>query len=66
MARKPPSPVRLIGLGSAIVALVVGCSVFGWFIDSRAQTTPVFVFVGLAVGIIAACLYSYAQFRNFM
>ncbi|WP_137815458.1 AtpZ/AtpI family protein [Gandjariella thermophila] len=66
MAQKPPSPVQLIGLGSAVVVLVVGCSVLGWFIDGRAHTSPVFVFVGLAVGIASACLYSYVQFRKFL
>jgi F0F1-type ATP synthase assembly protein I len=53
-------------LGSAVVVLVVGCSVLGWFIDDRAHTSPVFVFVGLAVGIASACLYSYVQFRKFL
>jgi F0F1-type ATP synthase assembly protein I len=58
--------VQLISLGSTVVVLVVGFSVLGWFVDGRAHTAPVFVFVGLAVGIVTACLYSYVQFRKFL
>jgi F0F1-type ATP synthase assembly protein I len=63
---RPASRWELIGVGSAIAVLVAGGLLLGWFIDSRVGTLPVFVFVGLAAGIAAACWYAYAKFRNFM
>jgi F0F1-type ATP synthase assembly protein I len=62
----PPSPWTLVGVGSAIAALVAGGLVGGYLIDSNQHTLPVYTFVGLAVGILAACLYAYARFRKFM
>jgi F0F1-type ATP synthase assembly protein I len=62
----PPSPRELIGVGSGIAGLIAGGMLLGWFLDSRFDTLPVFVFVGLAVGITAACFYAYAKFSSFM
>lgn len=46
--------------------LVAGGMLLGWFIDSKANTLPVFALVGLAVGIVTACFYAYFKFRRFM
>jgi ABC-type Mn2+/Zn2+ transport system permease subunit len=62
---KPPSPWTLIGVGSAMATSVAGGLVLGFFVDKRELTLPVFTFVGLAVGILVACLYAYAKFRKF-
>jgi F0F1-type ATP synthase assembly protein I len=62
----PPSPRELLGVGSAIAVLVAGGMLLGWFIDSKADTLPVFTLVGLAVGITSACFYAYFKFRRFM
>jgi F0F1-type ATP synthase assembly protein I len=66
MPQQPASPRELIGVGSAIAGLIAGGMLLGWFVDSRADTLPVFVLVGLAVGLVAACYYAYVKFRNFM
>lgn len=66
MPQGPPSPRELIGVGSAIAGLIAGGMLLGWFVDTRANTLPVFVLVGVGVGITTACLYGYAKFRNFM
>jgi hypothetical protein len=62
----PPSPRELVGVGSAIAGLIAGGVLLGWFIDSRAGTLPVFVFIGLALGMAGASYYGYVKFRQFM
>jgi hypothetical protein len=62
----PASPRELIGVGSAIAGLIAGGMLLGWFVDSRAGTTPAFVLVGLAVGMAAACSYAYVKFKSFL
>jgi F0F1-type ATP synthase assembly protein I len=64
--QQPASPRELIGIGSAIAGLIAGGTLLGWFIDSRAGTTPAFVLVGLAVGIGTACFYAYVKFKSLM
>lgn len=66
MPQRPASPRELIGVGTGIAGLIAGGMLLGWFIDTRAGTLPVFAFVGLAVGIAAACFYGYIKFRKFM
>lgn len=65
MPGKQPSPAELIGVGSTVVVMVVGFTILGWFIDGRAHTSPAFVFTGLAVGIVTACVFAYSRFRKF-
>jgi F0F1-type ATP synthase assembly protein I len=62
----PPRPRELAAVGSAMALLVAGGMLLGWFIDSKANTLPVFVLIGLAVGIVTACVYAYFKFRRFM
>jgi hypothetical protein len=64
--KQPPSPWTLVGVGSAIAAMVAGGLVIGFLIDSNQHSLPLWTFVGLGVGIIAACSYAYARFRKFM
>lgn len=66
MPGRSPRPAELIGLGSTVVVLVVGFTVLGWFADGWFHTSPALVFIGLAVGIVTACLVSYSQFRKFL
>ena len=43
----------LIGLGGFLVGAVVGGRVLGYLLDRAAGTSPVFVLVGIALGIVA-------------
>jgi F0F1-type ATP synthase assembly protein I len=65
MPSKPPSPLLLVGVGSGLVAMIIGGMAVGWVIDANAHDFPVFTLVGLAVGIIAASSYLYSMFRRF-
>lgn len=53
----------LLGLGGALVAAVVGGLVIGLLVDSLAGTSPLFVLVGIAVGIVAAVAGFWAKVR---
>lgn len=59
-----PSWTRLLGLGAAIAGLVIGGAALGWFVDSHLRTFPIFVLVGIALGIVFAGAYAYTVFRN--
>lgn len=66
MPEQPPGWASLLGMGVAIAAqLVVGMGL-GWLVDSLAGTTPVFVLVGLFLGIVAAVSYTYIEFRKYL
>jgi len=61
-----PALSTLLGLGVATAAfLVVGLGL-GWLVDAMLDSLPVFVFIGLALGIAGASAYVYAQFKKFM
>jgi F0F1-type ATP synthase assembly protein I len=66
MSQDGPSLKELIGLGSAIAGLVIVGTALGWFLDSRFGTSPLLTLIGVALGIILACAYTYAVFRKFM
>jgi drug/metabolite transporter (DMT)-like permease len=61
-----PSWTQLLGLGFSIAGLVVVFTGLGWFADTRFHTFPTFVLTGVALGIISAVVYTYAQFRKFL
>lgn len=61
-----PELSTLLGLGVALAAsLVVGLGL-GWLLDSMLDSLPVFTFVGLALGIVGACVHAYVQFKKFL
>lgn len=66
MSQDGPSLKELLGLGTTIAGLVIGGTALGWFLDSRFRTFPTLVLIGIAVGIILACVYTYSMFRKFM
>jgi F0F1-type ATP synthase assembly protein I len=56
----------LLGMGTSIAGcLVVGIGL-GWLVDHLLGLFPVFALVGLLLGIVAACFYTYGQFKKFM
>lgn len=61
-----PELSTLLGLGVSIAAFLVAGLGLGWWIDSLLDTLPVFIMVGLALGIAGAGAYVYVQFKKFM
>jgi F0F1-type ATP synthase assembly protein I len=66
MSQDGPSLKELLGLGTSIAGLVIVGTGLGWFADSRFHTSPRYVLVGVALGIITATLYAYLQIRKFL
>jgi len=62
-----PSGAELAGLGMALAAAVVVPMFLGFMLDGALHTSPLFLFVGLAVGIIAAVALVYTRYvRRYM
>ena len=56
----------LLGLGSTVVVLMIGGLAVGWFVDSRLGSFPVVALIGLALGILGSCLYTYREFKKML
>jgi ATP synthase protein I len=57
---------ELVGMGAVIAAeLVVGLGL-GWLVDSLADTAPVFLLIGLLLGIASAITYTVVEFRKYL
>jgi F0F1-type ATP synthase assembly protein I len=65
-ARSQPGVWDLLTLGGTIAGCVVGGIVLGWLIDRAAGTLPVFILVGLALGIVAGVMAVYSKIRSYL
>lgn len=65
-AHDNPSWQSLLGMGVTAAALFAAGVVIGWLVDLLLDTSPIFVFVGLALGIFTACWYSVNEFRKYL
>lgn len=57
---------ELLGMGAISAAQVAVGVGLGWLVDSFADTTPVFLLVGLLLGIVGAAGYIVIEFRKFL
>lgn len=64
--RKEANLGTLLGLGSTAVVLVIGGLALGWFVDSRLGSFPLVALIGLALGILGSCLYTYREFKKLL
>lgn len=64
--RREPNLGTMLSLGSGVAGLVIGGLAVGWFLDSRIGSSPLITFIGLAAGIIAACLYTYTEMKKLL
>jgi len=56
----------LLSLGVGIAAPLVAGLALGWLVDSLADSFPIFVFIGLGLGIVGACAYTVVMFRKYL
>lgn len=66
MARNSLGLSDLLVLGGTAAGCVLAGMGLGWLVDSLVDTFPIFILVGLALGIAAACFYGYMQIRTFL
>lgn len=61
-----PGLQELLGMGLVVAAaLAVGLGL-GWLVDSLLNTVPIFIMVGLLLGIVGAVAHVVRQFRKFL
>jgi F0F1-type ATP synthase assembly protein I len=65
-AGEGPGGAELLGLGGTIAGAVIVPLVLGLAADRALGTGPVFLVIGLTVGIAAACLAVYVRFRRYL
>lgn len=56
----------LLGMGAVIAAELVAGLGLGWLVDSIAGTAPIFLLIGLLLGIAAAVSYTVTEFRKYL
>jgi len=56
----------LLGMGAVIAAELVAGVALGWLFDRLAGTSPVFLLVGVLLGIAAAVSYTVVEFRKYL
>jgi F0F1-type ATP synthase assembly protein I len=64
VTREPPGWTSVLGLGAVTALILVFGFGIGWLLDRLLHTTPIFIFVGLALGIAGAGRYIYLAIRN--
>ncbi|MCW2596997.1 MAG: hypothetical protein QOF92_1738 [Pseudonocardiales bacterium] len=66
MAPEAPGWQTLLGMGVVIAALLVAGMALGWLVDTLLETVPIFILVGLVLGIAAAGSYTVVKFRLYL
>ena len=61
-----PGLWQLVTLGSTLLGFVVGGLVIGLLIDNWTHSSPVFLMIGLGVGIVGGLLTAGLQIRRFL
>ena len=56
----------LLGMGAVIAAQLVAGLALGWLVDALAGTTPIFLLVGLLLGLAGAISYTIVEFRKYL
>jgi F0F1-type ATP synthase assembly protein I len=56
----------LLGMGAVIAAQLVAGLALGWLVDSLANTTPIFLLIGVLLGIAGAICYTVVEFRRYL
>ena len=66
MAQEPLSWSDLLSMGVASAALLAAGFGLGWWIDGLTDSSPIFVLIGIFVGLAAAGAYTWVEIRRFL
>ena len=66
MPDESPGWSTLLGMGAVIAAQLVAGLGLGWLVDSLANTKPIFLLIGLLLGIVGAISYTVVEFRKYL
>lgn len=56
----------LLNMGAIVAVVIVAGLGLGLLADSLAKTSPIFLFVGLGIGIAGAVRYTVLEFRKYL
>ena len=56
----------LLSMGAVVAAELLAGIGLGLLVDKMAGTSPIFLFVGVALGIVAAISYTVVEFRKYL
>jgi F0F1-type ATP synthase assembly protein I len=56
----------LLSIGAVSALILVAGLALGWWLDSLLHTSPIFVLVGIAVGLATGFSYTFVQLRSFL
>jgi F0F1-type ATP synthase assembly protein I len=65
-AKASPGWQELLGMGVVIAAVIAVGTGLGWVVDVLVNTVPIFLMIGLALGIVGAVAYTVSQFRKYL
>jgi F0F1-type ATP synthase assembly protein I len=64
MSGSTPGGWALVGMGTTIAVVLLVPMALGWLLDRAVGTLPIFVMVGLLVGLASAARYTYVEVRR--
>jgi F0F1-type ATP synthase assembly protein I len=64
--KQPPSFLSLAGLGMSIALCVAGGVLLGLWVDDKTGSSPLFVLIGLLVGIVTGVGVAYVEIKRLM
>jgi F0F1-type ATP synthase assembly protein I len=64
--KPPPTGADLAGAGAGLAVAFLVPFFAGVGIDAAAHTGPVFLLIGLALGILAAVVFGFVRFKRFL
>lgn len=66
MTREAPGWSTLLGIGAVSAVTLVAGVALGFWLDDLFNTSPILVFIGIALGIAGGIYYTVAQIRPFL
>jgi F0F1-type ATP synthase assembly protein I len=56
----------LLGIGAVVAGVLVAGLALGWWIDTLLDTSPIFVLVGIALGIAGGIWHTIVRLRKYL